>query len=203
MEREPDHRVHDKKEARRQAYQMNTLVDEGVVSSTEASHASAAEFDAILKEKFEPKYWQSLYHPEKVDRLRKGQMIEREAIRRLEEALPALDIGARIERATVEEDEGAMQDAHLIVDGLGERIHLQMTTKTGNEAEKKAAELAARFPETTFVVIPAKAELLTHGKLVGVLLDALRHNHHGTHAYEVLMERIRVKYPRQAAAFLQ
>ncbi len=203
MEREPDHRVNDKEEARRQAYRMNRLVDEGVVSSSEASAVRPVVFDTILEDKFDKDHWQSVFRAEKVDHLRHGQKMERKAVCMLEEALPALHIGARIRRATVQEDEGRMQDAHLLVDGLDEEFHVQITTKTGIDAEKKAVKLAARHPETTLMIIPSSEAQLTPGTLVGMLFNSLRHNHDGLRAYGVLIERMKTRYPKQAAAFLQ
>lgn len=203
MEREPDHRVHDKKEARRQAYKMNTLVDEGAVSTADASGVHPAVFDTILKDKFDQDHWQSVFHAEKVDRLRHGQRVERKAVRMLEEALPALQIGARIRRSTAEEDEGRMQDTHLLVDGLDGEFNVQITTKTGRDVEEKATALATRFPDTTLMIIPSDETQLTPGTLVGTLINALKHNHYGLRAYDVLIERIKTQYPKQAVALIR
>ncbi len=135
-------------EAKREAYKMNKLVSEGIVSSKQASEMSADTFDETIEQEFDRRFWQRYHQPNRIEPKSEGQRAEDVIIDVLNES----QIGFRVEHAPAALDQGSQQvDLQLWVDGSEHPINVQLTFRLGVEAEQKRAKLNER---TIFIQLP-------------------------------------------------
>lgn len=123
-------------EDRRQAHQMNKLIEEQRVSTFEASDFSREEFDQTLKEDFEPDYWQDYHHPERTEKKRPGQKAEKLAVDVISRTFQRLELGdLTIQQASAALDQSRLRiDLLLSMPELPEPLHIQATLNRNEEA---------------------------------------------------------------------
>lgn len=126
MEREPDHRVSDREEARRQAHKMNRLVDEGEVKPSELQKMPEEEFDRILTEKFDVRFLQDENIPAEIKERKPGHQAERMFEVLLNETSRQLRLGCTLELASTQMDHKKI-DGLLHVKGSQQAVPLQFT----------------------------------------------------------------------------
>ena len=143
----------------RLAHKVNKLVDEGLITSEQASSAEGDEIERLVDELFTPRLHQDYNRPEHIEPLAPGQKAEYIVINLLKD-LP----GVRVEHTTEADDHGPRKaDLVMWFDGDPTPIYVQLTAQSN---EQKVQEKLAKSPlDTIGVELPGNI----FGELTGMV----------------------------------
>lgn len=131
----------------RQAYKIDHLVDEGEISATEASEASAAEIDRMVEQLFDRQFTQNFFRPWETRDKSMGQKAE-DILVELLNKLPWL----HVRHATDREDHLQKIDLAVTVEGDDHEIPVQLATFT--DRERLLAKRKKTPREVLLVAVP-------------------------------------------------
>jgi hypothetical protein len=144
----------------REAHKLNYLIDQGEVTASEVSAANATKVQRMVDELFDLNYWQSIYHPEKMDEITPSQRVEDAVVEILNNTQGLIHA---VHASNVKDQGPGKIDVVLYVDGEKEPIDIQITTRTDSGVAKKFE----RLPERTIpVIVPGASHVF----------DALKRN---------------------------
>lgn len=135
----------------REAYKVNLLVDEGAVSTAEASEASRQEIKTMVEQLFDKQYTQNFFRPWEMKEKSMGQKAENLLVELLDQ-LPFLHVRHASER----DDHLQKTDLYLQVDGDEHEVPIQLASFTDPQ---RLEEKRQRIPNHVLLVSVPMADI--------------------------------------------